>query len=402
VKSKSLTTNVTLYPWYAACSNAHFWMPVFFLYFSQRLSLSQVLRLEAIYYLCIVLVEVPSGYFSDRYGRRLTLLIASAALFVAYVIFFFGDNFGEFAVAQAFLAVGLAFNSGTDTSLHYDSLASLGRESEFGDREAIVARNSMLAGGLAAFIGGAVAVFELRYAYLLSAGMALVTLMVVLKIAEPESHKKTLLPEKPATQLKICLGLLRHPLLAWIFAFYVLITVLNHIPYEFYQPYLAMVLQKGTSLVSGTPLSTGIHFGAAMFIASFFAAFSSRLCQRIGLKRLLLSLVAFQTLTILAMGLTLNFLIVVLVLFRTVPRALMTAPMNAAIAPLVGSSQRATFLSIQSLAGRLAFSGFLAGLSLVASESGQAQWSPLSTQLLISAGFGITGLFALSLFGKGK
>jgi MFS family permease len=77
-------------------------MPVFFLYFSQRLSLSQVLRLEAIYYLCIVLVEVPSGYFSDRYGRRLTLLIASAALFVAYVIFFFGDNFGEFAVAQAF------------------------------------------------------------------------------------------------------------------------------------------------------------------------------------------------------------------------------------------------------------------------------------------------------------
>jgi len=85
-------------------------MPVFFLYFSQRLSLSQVLRLEAIYYLCIVLVEVPSGYFSDRYGRRLTLLIASAALFVAYVIFFFGDNFGEFAVAQAFLAVGLAFN----------------------------------------------------------------------------------------------------------------------------------------------------------------------------------------------------------------------------------------------------------------------------------------------------
>jgi len=163
-----------------------------------------------------------------------------------------------------------------------------------------------------------------------------------------------------------------------------------------------MVLQKGTSLASGTPLSTGIHFGAAMFIASFFAAFSSRLCQRIGLKRLLLSLVAFQTLTILAMGLTLNFLIVVLVLFRTVPRALMTAPMNAAIAPLVGSSQRAIFLSIQSFAGRLAFAGFLAGLSLVASESGQTFWSPLSTQLLISAGFGFTGLFALSLLGKGK
>jgi hypothetical protein len=101
-------------------------------------------------------------------------------------------------------------------------------------------------------------------------------------------------------------------------------------------------------------------------------------------------------------SISLSILIVALILFRSVPRALMTAPMNAAVAPLVGSSQRAIFLSIQSFAGRLAFAGFLAGLSLVASESGQTFWSPLSTQLLISAGFGFTGLFALSLLGKGK
>jgi hypothetical protein len=89
-----------------------------------------------------------------------------------------------------------------------------------------------------------------------------------------------------------------------------------------------------------------------------------------GLKRLLLSLAAFQILTILAMGLTLHFWVVALVLFRTVPRALMTAPMNAAIAPLVGSAQRATFLSIQSLAGRFAFAGLLSTLSLVGIRPG--------------------------------
>jgi hypothetical protein len=101
-------------------------------------------------------------------------------------------------------------------------------------------------------------------------------------------------------------------------------------------------------------------------------------------------------------SISLSILIVALNLFRTVPRALMPAPMNAAVAPLMGSSQRATFLSIQSLAGRLAFAGFLAGLSLVASESGQTFWSPLSTQLLISAGFGFTGQIALSLLGGNK
>ncbi len=44
-----LQRNLRLYPWYAAAFNAYFWLPVFFLYFSDHLSLAGVLRLEAIY-----------------------------------------------------------------------------------------------------------------------------------------------------------------------------------------------------------------------------------------------------------------------------------------------------------------------------------------------------------------
>lgn len=32
-ENRSMAANLRLYPWYAACFNAHFWMPVFFLYF---------------------------------------------------------------------------------------------------------------------------------------------------------------------------------------------------------------------------------------------------------------------------------------------------------------------------------------------------------------------------------
>ena len=75
--------NLRIYPWYVALFNAHFWMPVFFLYFLQHVSMSEVLRLEAIYYLAVVILEVPSGYFSDRFGRRPTLLIACSSLLLA-------------------------------------------------------------------------------------------------------------------------------------------------------------------------------------------------------------------------------------------------------------------------------------------------------------------------------
>ena len=75
---RGIERNVRLYPLYQAFFNAYFWLPVFFLYFSKHFSLAQVLQLEAIYYLAVVSLEVPSGYFSDVIGRRPTLLTSSS------------------------------------------------------------------------------------------------------------------------------------------------------------------------------------------------------------------------------------------------------------------------------------------------------------------------------------
>ena len=97
----SAARNGRLYPLYQAFFNAYFWLPVFFLYFSEQLPLRRVLQLEAIYYLTVVVVEVPSGYFSDTVGRRRTLMVAAAALVVSYALFFFGTGFAVFASALA-------------------------------------------------------------------------------------------------------------------------------------------------------------------------------------------------------------------------------------------------------------------------------------------------------------
>ena len=59
--------------------NCFFWMPVFSLFFNEHLTVAQVLRLEAIYYVAVVVLEVPSGFCSDVVGRKPTLLISSLA-----------------------------------------------------------------------------------------------------------------------------------------------------------------------------------------------------------------------------------------------------------------------------------------------------------------------------------
>lgn len=401
--NQSAWRNAALYQWYSAVFNAHFWMPIFVLYFLQHMSLSSVLALEAVYYAGIVLLEVPSGYFSDRFGRRLTLMISNVSLVIAYSVFLFGDSFAEFAVAQILLAAGLAFNSGTDTSLHYDSLASIDREDEFDWREAKAARNGLLASGAAGLIGGIAGVFDLRLAYALSCGTALAGLVIVLLMREPASHEKRLVAMGPVAQVKTCAAYLGQPTLRWLFAFFVVMTVLNHVPYEFYQPYIALTLPESLLPGNEAPIVTGVHMAIVMLIAAWFAARSIQLRDKLGLRGVLLSAGVLQTIIILSMGLLLHPLVAVLCLLRSVPRALMAAPMNAAIAPRVQQTQRATYLSIQSLAGRLAFSAWLLILAVVPiGQAGEGSWGALSNRLLLSAAIGLIALTCLWLFRSEK
>jgi len=79
--------------------------------------------------------------------------------------------------------------------------------------------------------------------------------------------------------------------------------------------------------------------------------------------------------------------------------ALTQAPMLSAIAPFIASQQRATFLSIQSLAGRLGFSITLYGLaSLTNRLNGGTEalsWPQLSILLRASFVFAIAALFII-------
>lgn len=393
-----LQRNLRLYLWYSATYNTFFWLPVFFLFFSSHLTLDQVLKLEAIYYLSVVVLEVPSGYFSDVIGRKPTLLISSFSFVVACFLFFFGASFGIFIVAQVFMAAGISFNSGTDVSFHYDTLATLNRESEFAPREAIVARNGFYAAAIGALLGGAIASVELRHAYGLSALAAIVTFIIVLQFREPPSHERQVQSGRGFfNQLLQCAGYLRSGAVRWLFGFAVLMTVLNHIPYEFYQPYLELLGRDLSLSARSTPLAAGLATCLAMLIAGWGAGRSIRIRDRIGIGPTLLLAALLQTLIIGVMGLVLHPVIIALILLRSMPRALMAAPFNAAIAPLLAQQHRATYLSLQSLVGRLSFSGVLLILAVISGEGSTVSWERISLMLKVSAILGIAGFVMLAV-----
>lgn len=399
----AIQRNIAVYPLYQVLFNCYFWIPVFFLYFSEHLSLGQVLRLEAIYYATVVLLEVPSGYLSDTVGRRRTLVVASAALVASYALFYFGSGFGMFAAGQVCLAVGLSFNSGTDTALHFDSLSALGRGDEYGAREARAHRYGLLGGAAAALAGGVAATSQLRLAYGLSLLAAIGLVFIALAFAEPALHAAE--PEFRRgflRQLGACIQQLRKRSLAWLLGFAVLMIVINHVPYEFYQPYINLLLERRRVELPGlgTPLITGSVTAVTMLLASWGAGRSIRLRDRIGLAPMLLLTTALQVVIMAAMGLLLHEVVVVLILLRSLPSAMMKPPLHAAITPQLPRSLRATYLSLQSLAGRLAFAATLMLLSLGTAAGATPDWPALSARSLICAALGAFGFIVLAATAK--
>ncbi len=343
--------NVGLYPYYQISRHTLFWVPIFFLYFSSRLAIDEVLALEGIYYLSVVLLEVPSGYFSDRFGRRVALMLGNAAGVAAFALFVIGRSFWPLAAAQVLLAVWMSFNSGSDTSLLYDSLSSLGRGAEVGDVESASQSRAYFAYAVSALLGGAAAGLDLRIPYALSGIGALAGLWIAWRFEEPPGERAG----TPAAQLRAVWCHTKAPLLRWLFVFVVAMTVFAHVPYMLFQPYLELVFGDARTY-QRTPLIAGALVTATMLVSSAVSARAMQVARRFGTLPTLFGALLVQGGVILAMGLILHPAMVLLLSLRSAAPAITTPPMNAAIHARIDSRLRATYFSVQSLAGRLAFS----------------------------------------------
>lgn len=392
--------NLRRYRHYIVFSDFLSWLPVFFLYFSSYLSLREVLWLEALYYLCGVVMEVPSGYFSDRFGRRPTLILAALFFVLSYLCFLIGTGFGLFAFGQIFLASALAFRSGSDTAFHFDSLAALGRSEEYEVREAHLARLGLFALALASLAGGLVGSFDLRWAYVLALFGGLAALVVAFGFVEPGEAETQ--PGGRAqlgflSQLALCVGYWRLPALLWLLGYGILLYFLAHIPYEFYQGYLKLLDQGFAFLQGNTPLYSGLLMASTYLLGAWAAGRSAAWRLKFGLTRLLLIAAALQWLLILLLGALLHPLLVLIILARNLPMSAVEAPYRAAVMPRIAVAQRATYFSLQSLLGRLIFSAILFSLSFLGAAEGGLVWSDLQRILLTAAGFGAIGLILLFL-----
>jgi MFS family permease len=81
--------------------------------------------------LAIMLLEVPTGWFADRYGHRRSLIFGSFVQVLGMLCCWLGQGIPGLIAASVLVALGDAFRSGADHALLYRTCIALGRETDF-------------------------------------------------------------------------------------------------------------------------------------------------------------------------------------------------------------------------------------------------------------------------------
>ena len=86
--------------------------------------------------LLLMALEIPTGWFADRFGNRRSLILGSLIQVAGMICCWLADGVPGLLLACALVAVGDAFRSGADQALLYRSCVALGREADFQKIEA--------------------------------------------------------------------------------------------------------------------------------------------------------------------------------------------------------------------------------------------------------------------------
>jgi MFS family permease len=330
-----------------------FTLPTIVLFFGENgMNLTQVMLLQSIFSIMWLILEIPSGYFADTYGRRKTLIIASLLFIIAYSIFSIGNNFSIFIIAEMFMATGISLVSGADSALMYDTLKELKRENEYKKIWGRKRYYGLLAMALMNLVGGYIATYSLRLPWYFALAGIIILFPICLTLVEPTRHKLLYKKGYARTLLGIIYKkVFKKTKLKWIIIYGAVIFTFFHGAFWFYQPYFKL---------TGIDV---IYFGGIFAIYSIFAAFVSKHAHQIeeylGQKQSLILLTILTGLGLLLMNKLIFIWSFTIIFIHQFVRAFYHIIISDYVNQLTESKVRATVLSVQNMASRILYASLI-------------------------------------------
>jgi len=166
-------------------------IPILVVYFKANgLTMQEVMLLQAIFSVTMVVIEIPSGYFSDVLGRRRTMIIGCSFTALGFGIYPFVFDFAGFLVVELILGLGMAFISGTDSAMLYDSMLELGHAERGVREEGRQLSFGHFSEAVSGVTGGLLAAISLRTPLLAQGAVMLLLVPLAFMLTEPQEHRR--------------------------------------------------------------------------------------------------------------------------------------------------------------------------------------------------------------------
>ena len=382
-----MSRNLRLFYLFRLLATSYLYVPIFMLFQADRgLSFFERLALGGIYAGVIVAVEIPTGVFADRIGRRRSMMLGALMMTASCLVAVSAHSFGMFAIAESLAAISIALCSGADSAYLFDLLLEHDRVHEYSRRESAASAWHLIGSAIAFAGGGLLAQIDLALPYLVTAGVALIA-AVIAGLLEEDRPRAPREPAKAAMRIwgremrAAVREVTSNGRLMWLIGYSAVVFMLLRATIYVYQPYLEA---RGVGRIE-----TGLVFAGVYVVASAVAYRTHLLRRRFGDELLIWSLlgalaVSFIGLAGAAHGPWMLSLLVVQAVANGLYSPLTKPLLNLEI---TDSSRRAAVLSIESMARRGAMGLFapLAGL-----------WGESDVMLLCGA-VGVGGFVLLAI-----
>jgi MFS family permease len=167
---------------------------------SLQFTMTEFFLIQSCFSLAVVVVEIPSGYFADLYGRKTTLIIASVLSGIGFTYLYFAKELWQFYIYELIIGSSMAMATGTDFAILFDSVTEDLKDPETKkfkfDQKTVTAQTSywsssfqsgaMLGESLSAFIGGVLAFYNISYNLIATGIAGWFPLAVTFFLKEPE------------------------------------------------------------------------------------------------------------------------------------------------------------------------------------------------------------------------
>jgi len=324
--------------------------PIFVLYFQQvGLTLQEIFILQSINATAILLFEVPSGFLSDKIGRKKTLLLSIISIEIAFAIYILLPNFWAFVVADIFYALAISLYSGTFSALVYETLKEHNQEDDFKKVWGNIIFYTLLGTSGAALLSGFLATFSLRLPFIVNFFTYMVAFLALLFLHEPRSteDKKSQKELLKAVKKTFFNG----SILKWVVLFSAIIYIFAQGAFYFYQPYLKL---SGIELVY-----FGMIFASFNLVASIGSKYAYKIEKALGSLGVFIVIIFLVSTSLIAMGLYSGIFSVIFIYAQQFVRMLKAIVVDDLINKESSSEYRATMLSIESLIRKALIALFL-------------------------------------------